>query len=138
MTQCIDTPDLPVCQQNPAVFNLILIVAAVLRFTTLATQSLWADEGFTAKIAASSLRSAATQIPHTESTPPLFYVLLWFWAQVFGTGEAGLRSFPALCSTLTIPVVWLIGRRLVSDRVGLIAALITAFNAYLLCQQLFG
>lgn len=29
LTQCIDKPDLPVCQQNPAVFGLIIIVAAL-------------------------------------------------------------------------------------------------------------
>ena len=50
---------------------------------------------------------------------------------MFGTGEVGLRSFSAVCSTLTIPVMFLIGRRLVSDRVGLLAALLTAVNPFL-------
>jgi RsiW-degrading membrane proteinase PrsW (M82 family) len=30
LTQCIDTPDLPVCQQNPSVYGFILIVAAII------------------------------------------------------------------------------------------------------------
>jgi 4-amino-4-deoxy-L-arabinose transferase-like glycosyltransferase len=61
----------------------------------------------------------------------LYYVLAWLWTQVFGTGEVGLRSFSALCGTLTIPVMWAVGRRLASERIGLVAALVTAVNPLL-------
>lgn len=70
-------------------------------------------------------------VPKTESTPPLYYVLVWLWARVFGTHEVGLRSFSALCGTLTIPVMWSLGRRLASERVGLIAAVLTAVSPIL-------
>jgi mannosyltransferase len=109
----------------------VVALGVVVRFTTLSQQSFWYDEAATWGIVHGSLGHVFATVPRTESTPPLFYVLLWFWAQVFGTGAAGLRSLPALCSTLTIPVMWLIGRRLVSDRVGLIAALLTAVNPLL-------
>ncbi len=109
----------------------IIVLGAALRFATLGEQSFWSDEANTWAIVSHGLGHVWTTVPKTESTPPLYYLLLWFWSRVFGIREVGLRSFSALCGTLTIPVVWAIGRRLVSERVGLIAALLTAVNPLL-------
>jgi uncharacterized membrane protein len=38
--------------------------------------------------------------------PPLYYVLLRFWAQVWGTTPAVIRSFSALLSLLTFPALY--------------------------------
>ena len=111
--------------------GLVIALGIVVRFPTLNQQSFWYDEAATWRIVAHGLGHVFATVPQTESTPPLYYVLLWGWSRVFGIGEVGLRSFSAVCSTLTIPVVWLIGRRLVSDRAGLIAALLTAVNPLL-------
>ena len=109
----------------------IVIVGAAIRFSTLDQQSFWLDEAATWGIVSHGLGHVLSTVPKTESTPPLYYVLVWLWAQVFGTGEVGLRSFSALCGTLTIPVMWALGRRLASERVGLFAALLTAVNPLL-------
>lgn len=109
----------------------IVALGVVVRFTTLNQQSLWFDEATTWGIVAHGLGHVLTTVPKTESTPPMYYVLLWLWSRVFGLSEPGLRSFSALCSTLTIPVVWIIGRRLFSHRVGLVAALLAAVNPLL-------
>ena len=34
-----------------------------------------------------------------ETTPPLYFMLAWGWAKVFGFGEEGLRSLSALAGT---------------------------------------
>jgi mannosyltransferase len=109
----------------------MILLGAVIRFTTLGEQSFWVDEGFTYQIVSHGLGHALSTIPKTESTPPLYYVLVWAWSRVFGVREAGLRSFSAICGTLTIPVVWAIGRRMVSERVGLIAAALTTISPLL-------
>jgi mannosyltransferase len=109
----------------------IVLIGVVVRFPTLGEQSFWYDEAITHGIVAHSLGHVLSTVPESESTPPLYYVLVWLWSRMFGTYEVGLRSFSALCGTLTIPLVWLLGRRLVSDRVGLIAALLTAVNPLL-------
>ena len=109
----------------------IVIVGAAIRFSTLDQQSFWLDEATTWGIVSHGLGHVLSTVPKTESTPPLYYVLVWLWAQVFGTGEVGLRSFSALCGTLTIPVMWAVGRRLASERIGLVAALVTAVNPLL-------
>jgi mannosyltransferase len=109
----------------------IIVVGAAIRLSTLGEQSFWYDEATTQAIVAHGLGHVLSAVPKTESTPPLYYVLLWLWAQVFGHGEVGLRSFSALCGTLTIPVVWAIGRNLMSERAGLVAALLAAVNPFL-------
>ncbi|MGZ4230066.1 MAG: glycosyltransferase family 39 protein [Solirubrobacteraceae bacterium] len=109
----------------------IVVIGAAIRFSTLDQQSFWLDEATTWGIVSHGLGHVLSTVPKTESTPPLYYVLVWLWAQVFGTGEVGLRSFSALCGTATIPVMWAVGRRLASERIGLVAALITAVNPLL-------
>ncbi|MGH2889396.1 MAG: glycosyltransferase family 39 protein [Solirubrobacteraceae bacterium] len=124
-------PSSPPAGTAPWLLAAIVVLGALLRFTTLNEQSLWFDEATTWGIVHHGLGHVLATVPRTESTPPLYYVLLWLWSRVFGTGAVGLRSFSALCGTLTIPIMWAIGRRLVSERVGLVAALLTAVNPLL-------
>jgi mannosyltransferase len=109
----------------------ITVLGAAIRFSTLDQQSFWLDEATTWGIVSHGLGHVLSTVPKSESTPPLYYVLAWLWTRVFGTGEVGLRSFSALCGTATIPVMWAVGRRLASERIGLVAALITAVNPLL-------
>jgi 4-amino-4-deoxy-L-arabinose transferase-like glycosyltransferase len=105
-----------------------LVLAAALRFSTLAVQSLWEDEGFTARIASSPLASAVAQVPHTESTPPLYYALVWLWAHMFGDSAYALRSLSALFGCVTVWAVYWVGMALASRRVALVAAALTAVS----------
>ena len=109
----------------------IVLVGAALRFPTLGEQSFWFDEATTWQIVAHGLGHVLHQVPQTESTPPLYYVLLWCWSRVFGLGEAGLRSLSAVFGTGTIVVMWALGRRIASERAGLVAGLVTAANPFL-------
>src|SRR3954470_2387053 len=106
-------------------------LGAALRFSTLAVQSYWLDEAVTVVLVRKSLGGVLSTIPNSESTPPLYYVVAWLWAQLFGTGEVGLRSLSALVGTATVPVVYAIGARTIAPRVGLIAAGLAAANPLL-------
>src|SRR3954453_11601694 len=106
-------------------------LGAALRFSTLAVQSYWLDEAVTVVLVRKSLGGGLSTIPNSESTPPLYYVLAWLWAQLFGTGEVGLRSLSALIGTATIPVAYAAAARLVSPRAGLIVAALAAVNPLL-------
>ncbi|HUE25602.1 MAG TPA: glycosyltransferase family 39 protein [Solirubrobacteraceae bacterium] len=110
----------------------ITIVGAALRFATIAHQSYWYDEATTVRELHRSFGGLLHAVAHQESTPPLYYVLAWVWAKVFGTGEAGLRSFSALAGVAAIPVAYLCGRELVSRAVGLVAAALTALSPFLI------
>jgi uncharacterized membrane protein len=109
----------------------VIALGVLVRFPSLGQQSYWYDETMTWKIVGQGFGHVLATVPKTESTPPLYYMLLWLWSRIFGLSEWGLRSFSAVCGVLTIPVVWAIGRRLFSERVGLIAALLTAVNPLL-------
>jgi uncharacterized membrane protein len=67
-----------------------------------------------------------------ETTPPLYFVLAWLWAKVFGTGEAGLRSFSALLGTGVTAVTYLCGRELVSRWAGVVAAAFAAVSPFMI------
>jgi mannosyltransferase len=113
---------------------LIALTAAgaAVRFATLGQQGYWYDEAVTVDLVRHPLSMMLREIPHTESTPPLYYVLAWAWSRVVGTGEFGLRALSALAGTLTVPLVYDAGRRLASRRSGLIAAALVAFNPLLI------
>ena len=110
----------------------VTAAGAAVRFATLSVQSFWLDEAVTHQLVTSSLGAMLRAIPHSESTPPLYYVLAWAWARVFGTGEAGLRSLSALFGTATIVLVALIARRLAGDRAAVAAAALAAANPLLI------
>jgi 4-amino-4-deoxy-L-arabinose transferase-like glycosyltransferase len=99
---------------------------------TLGRQSYWYDEVVTVNLLHLRLRGLLHGIRASESTPPLYYVVAWFWARPFGTGEVGLRLLSAFTGIATVPVVYLCGRALVSVRVGLAAATLAAVSPVLI------
>jgi mannosyltransferase len=110
----------------------LTLLAAGLRFATLGVQSFDYDEAYTVSLALpGSLGHLLSQLPKTESSPPLHYVLAWAWTQPFGLGEAGVRSLSALAGTAVVPVAYAAARRLASPRAGLIAAALVAVNPFL-------
>jgi len=116
----------------------IVALAAALRFATLRTQSIWFDEAATWDLVRRPFGTMLSRIPDGESNPPLFYALEWAWTRVFGDGEAGLRSLPALAGLLTVPVAYAIARcaaagarEAVAARAGLAAAALVAVNPLL-------
>jgi mannosyltransferase len=109
----------------------IVALAAIVRFATLDRQSFWFDEAVTVDLVSRPFGEMLREIPDSESTPPLYYAVAWIWAQLLGTGEIALRSLSALFGTLTVGVVYLTGTRLVTARVGLVAAAFAAFNPLL-------
>lgn len=103
----------------------LTLLAAVLRFATLDVQSVWLDESATITLVHRGFGGMLSHLSSSESAPPLYYVLVWAWTKVFGSGVLGFRSFSALIGTLTIPMLYAAGRE-VSARVGLwLAALAT-------------
>jgi mannosyltransferase len=106
--------------------------AAALRFRGLSTQSFWFDESVTVTLVRRSFVDMINQLPVSESTPPLYYVLAWPWTQIFGSGEAGIRSLSALLGVATVLVVYLAARQLFGERAALFAAAIIAFNPMLI------
>jgi len=112
------------------------MAGALLRFATLDARSLWLDEALTADLLDRDLGGLLSGLTEERtSSAPLYYLLAWPWTKLFGTGEIGLRSLPALVGTVTIPVAYAVGRELVSRRTGLVAAALAAVSPLLVWQS---
>ena len=110
----------------------IVGVGAVLRFATLGAQSYWFDEAQAAHEVNMSLGSMLTSMFEHETNPPLYFLLGWLWAHVFGTSEAALRSLSALAGVAVIVLAYLCGRELVSRAAGLVAAALVALSPFMI------
>jgi 4-amino-4-deoxy-L-arabinose transferase-like glycosyltransferase len=106
-------------------------LAATLRFATLGARGFWIDEAHTVDLVRRDLFGMLSE-GAGRGEPPLYFVLAWCWANVFGTGEAALRSLPALFGVATVPVAYLAARELVSRRAATIAAALTAVSPLLI------
>jgi 4-amino-4-deoxy-L-arabinose transferase-like glycosyltransferase len=115
-----------------AILGALTALAAALRLIGLARQGLWFDEANTAHLVHLAPGRMLGLIPRYESTPPLYYMVAWPWAHIFGYGEAGLRSLSALAGVASVPVAFAAGAKLISRRAGLIAAALTACNPFLI------
>jgi mannosyltransferase len=109
----------------------ITLAGALLRFTTLDVQSYWLDEVATVNILRHGFGDMISAVSAGESTPPGYYIVAWLWSKLFGTGEFGLRSLSALLGTATIPLAFVLGRKIASRTAGLVAAALCAFSPLL-------
>ena len=86
----------------------IVLLGGVLRFSTLDLQSYRYDEAVTVgRVLHANFFDTFAEVPHSESTPPLYYLLAWAWSKPFGAGEAWMRSLSALAGTASIAIVYL-------------------------------
>ncbi len=96
----------------------LVVLAALLRLSTLDLQSFWYDEAYIpVHTLHPSLVATLRSVEHRENTPPLWYALIWGWSRVFGTGMLALRLPSALAGIATVPVAWGIGQQL-AGRIG--------------------
>ncbi len=107
----------------------LVVLAAALRLSTLDLQSFWYDEAYVpVHTLHASLGATLRSVVHRENTPPLWYVLIWGWSRIFGTGEVALRLPSALAGTATVAAAWGIGRELAGKRAANATAALVAFN----------
>jgi mannosyltransferase len=107
----------------------LIVLAAALRLATLDEQSFWYDEAFTpVHVLHSGLGATLRAVVHHENTPPLWYLIAWADARLFGDGALALRLPSAIAGILTVPVVWATAERLAGRRAALIAAALVAVN----------
>jgi mannosyltransferase len=111
----------------------LLVGAAALRLATLDVQSFWYDEAYVpVHTLHPSLGATLASVVHRENTPPLWYVVVWAWSRVAGTGEVALRLPSALAGVATVALAWGIGRELTGHRTTAVAtAALVAANPLL-------
>jgi 4-amino-4-deoxy-L-arabinose transferase-like glycosyltransferase len=110
----------------------LVVIAAAIRIVVLDNQSFWQDEALTAYEAQLPFGAMINTVVHVETTPPLYFVLIWAWAHIFGNGELALRSVSLLAGIALVPISYLAGRDLVSPRAGVVSAALVTFNPFLI------
>lgn len=108
----------------------IAAVAGILRFYRIDEKSIWLDESFSLWIARQSLWEGWRWLIEVDQHPPLYYSLLHFWIELFGSLEGAVRTLSALASTLTIPVFYAACCRLLDRPTAAIAASILAVSPF--------
>lgn len=105
----------------------LVLLAAVLRLSTLGLQSFWYDEAFTpVHVLRAGLGATLHNMVHTENSPPLWYVLEWAVSRVFGNGVVALRMLSALAGIATVPIAWAVGAELAGRRAAILTGALVA------------
>lgn len=110
----------------------VVACALLLRILFL-DKSFWLDEGvafvdaWAHGIPITQWREWFRQLWQAEFNMAFYFALLRVWMQA-GSGEVYLRLLSVIPAVATVPVIYALGKRLFSDRIGLIAALLLAVH----------
>ena len=110
------------------IFALVLL-KIVVSIPFLTSQPIDLDEPF-------SIYHAQKSLPHlfsifkTENNPPLHFILLHFWEQLFGISALSVRSLSLLFSLLTIPILWKIASEFINFKAAILLCLLFIFSDY--------
>jgi len=111
----------------------ITLIGGWLRIFLLSSKGMWLDETFSVWLANHSVLDMMQWIVKIDQHPPLYYLLLHYWISLNGDTPYDVRLFSVLFGTVTIPIIYLIGKRISDSVVGLAAAVFLAlslFNIY--------
>ena len=106
---------------------LALAIGVVTRFVT--RSSLWLDEALSVDIAQLPLGDLSEALKH-DGHPPFYYVLLHGWINLFGTSDVAVRSLSGIFGLLTLPLVWILGRRKGGPTLGWVAVAVVSVSPF--------
>lgn len=112
---------------------LVLLLTAgglLLRLYKLMAHDYWHDEVITTFLVRLPAAEIFAAIIINDSHPPLYHILLHYWAALFGDDLLVLRLFSVLISTACVPLTYLLGRTLAGRTVGLGAAGVMALSPF--------
>ena len=104
-----------------------LAAGVVLRF--VAPADLWLDEAQSVAIARLPLPQLLEAL-RQDGSPPLYYLLLHGWTAVVGEGAPAVRALSGLFSVLSLPLAWVLGRRVAGPRGGVALVLLLAASPF--------
>ncbi len=113
-------------------FLSLIAITAIglgLRLINLGIEPYWGDEILSLDIAThfTSIKEMMTYLKFVEFHPPLYYILVHYWAEWFGTGEFAIRMLSVIFGVATIPLAWYFAREIFDNKkIALLTALILA------------
>lgn len=108
---------------------LVAIAGALLRLYSLSGESLWNDElASRYRSSFATLTEVITSGVAPDIHPPGYQILMFYMQKFTGDSEFSLRLPSALAGILTIPLLFLLGKKLLDGATGLLAAALLAFS----------
>jgi hypothetical protein len=104
-------------------------VGIVLRF--VARTPLWLDEALSLNIAQLPPGEILEALRH-DGHPPLYYLMLHYWSEWFGTSDTAVRSLSGICGLAALPLAWIAGRRKGGPILGWVFLAVLALSPYAL------
>ncbi|HSB66827.1 MAG TPA: glycosyltransferase family 39 protein [Anaerolineales bacterium] len=114
----------------PWLVIIITLIGGFLRVFLLAKNGLWLDETFSVWLANHSVPDMLPWIVKIDQHPPLYYLLLHYWIARNGDTPYYVRLLSVLFGAGTIPIIYLIGKRISGAMVGLAAAVMLALSTF--------
>jgi uncharacterized membrane protein len=111
--------------------GLAAIGLAGLVLRVLQRSPLWLDEALSSNIASLPLGDIPAALKR-DGHPPLYYVLLHVWQEVFGTGDVAVRLLSGVVGLALLPLVFVAAGRIGGRRAAWAATLLVALNPYVL------
>jgi uncharacterized membrane protein len=106
-----------------AAFISILALNIFLKFYGIGENSIWLDEAYSVNEAKYSSGLIITHSTQSDN-PPVYYLLLHGWTEMFGNSEAGMRSLSAISSIVAACLLFVFVVRIVSLEAGFISSLL--------------
>jgi uncharacterized membrane protein len=133
LPSCVHTGPVRKLSQRKTLLSLLAIggiasLALALRLLHLGSKSLWVDECASLDFAQQPWPEFWKTIWNGEANMLTYYLLLRAWIHL-GNGEFVVRMLSLIPAVATVWVIYLLGKRLFSTRVGLVSALLLAVNA---------
>src|SRR5262245_5808329 len=100
-----NSASLPIGRGDWLVLGVILAMSVGVRSYRLSDRSLWLDEAFTWRLIQFPWREMMSRIA-LDNSPPVYYLVLKFWAVCFGTTPLALRSLSVLFGAVTVAAMY--------------------------------
>src|ERR1700685_2260173 len=112
------------------IFAAIFVAAGIIYSFHLGTDALGASEAYSAWAASKPSVGAIVSTPvlHDPGKQVFYYVVLHFYARIFGLSEISLRSLSVIFSLTTLVLLYALGVEMFDDNTALAAVAIWAFN----------
>src|SRR6266478_3033376 len=113
--------------KNELILLAILSLGLFLRIYHLSNESIWFDEAFSIMIAKLSLLQVALE---RDNNPPLHFILLHYWINLFGNSEFATRFLSVMFGFFAIFMIYKVGTLIFDKEVGVLSSLILGLSVF--------
>lgn len=109
----------------------ILLLAAALRVWGITSESYWLDEAISIRQAQVNYATSIEMLKHDVNFP-FYIILLHSWIKLFDTSEFSSRFLSVIFGVLSVGMIYLLAKKLFSERVAIITVLLMSFSPILI------